>query len=210
MEEYPKIHTIYKRSPSKALLEGHFSLPAFDYLKSNIWQFYEKVNGTNVRILWDGYSSISFRGKTDNAQLSTKLYNTLSNQFIPKLTKFLCIFKTPACLYGEGYGAGVPQKGTGLYSFTPAFVLFDVKIDRWWLERTSVEDVARQLNIGVVPIVGQGTLFDMIELTRTGFKSQWGNFTAEGIVAKPLTELCMRNGSRIITKIKHADFSHEL
>lgn len=43
-------------------------------------------------------------------------------------------------------------------------------------------------------------------MTRKGIKSQWGDFIAEGIVARPATELLTRNGERIITKIKHKDF----
>jgi hypothetical protein len=46
----------------------------------------------------------------------------------------------------------------------------------------------------------------MIDQTRTGFKSQWGDFIAEGIVARPVVELKSRNGDRIITKIKYKDF----
>lgn len=47
----------------------------------------------------------------------------------------------------------------------------------------------------------------MIHEAEKGFKSQWGDFIAEGIVARPMTELKNRNGSRIITKIKHKDFA---
>jgi len=39
-----------------------------------------------------------------------------------------------------------------------------------------------------------------------GFMSAWGEFKAEGIVARPSIELIARNGKRIITKIKHKDF----
>ena len=46
----------------------------------------------------------------------------------------------------------------------------------------------------------------MIQLTKKGFNSDWGNFKAEGIVARPKMELFARNGERIITKIKHKDF----
>ena len=35
----------------------------------------------------------------------------------------------------------------------------------------------------------------------------WGDFTAEGLVARPKTELFGRDGKRVITKIKYKDFS---
>ena len=38
-------------------------------------------------------------------------------------------------------------------------------------------------------------------------RSTWGDFEAEGIVARPKTELMARNGSRLITKIKCRDFA---
>jgi hypothetical protein len=46
----------------------------------------------------------------------------------------------------------------------------------------------------------------MLEKTRWGFSSTWGDFNAEGIVARPICELKSRNGERIITKLKHRDF----
>ena len=98
------------------------------------------------------------------------------------------------------------QKGGGNYRQDQSFVLFDIKIGEWWLKRKDVENIASQICIGIVPIIGTGTLFEMVEKTRNGFNSQWGNFLAEGIVARPSTELFARNGRRIITKIKHKDF----
>jgi hypothetical protein len=46
----------------------------------------------------------------------------------------------------------------------------------------------------------------MVIFVQNGFTSQWGDFAAEGIVARPKIELKTRGGKRIITKIKHKDF----
>lgn len=46
-----------------------------------------------------------------------------------------------------------------------------------------------------------------IRLVKNGLFSQWGNFLAEGIVARPAIELTANTGDRIITKIKHRDFA---
>ena len=86
------------------------------------------------------------------------------------------------------------------------FVLFDVWIDGWWLKREDVEDIAEKLGIGVVPIVGQCSIWDAIGKTEDGFKSDWGDFLAEGLVLKPKVDLFARNGRRIITKMKTKDF----
>lgn len=112
----------------------------------------------------------------------------------------------PVCLYGEGYGAGI-QKGGGNYGAGQTFVLFDVKIGDWWLQREDVEDVAHNLGIDVVPVLMIGTLHDMVEMVRTGFMSTWGDFTAEGLIGKPMVELKNRAGNRIVTKLKYKDFA---
>lgn len=98
--------------------------------------------------------------------------------------------------------------GSGNYSRTPKFVLFDVNVGGWWLRRDDVCDVATQLGLDVVPVVGYGTLYDaMDEVSNGKMKSSWGDFVAEGIVARPTTPLCSRAGHRIITKIKSKDFT---
>lgn len=81
------------------------------------------------------------------------------------------------------------------------------KINDWWLQRADVEDVAQKLGLDVVPIIGEGTLHDAIAAAKAGIASTWGDFQAEGIVARPKTELRTRNGHRIITKIKCRDFA---
>jgi hypothetical protein len=208
MKEYHKIQTVLKRDPennNKTLIEGRFSLPEFEYLKDNAWIFTEKVDGTNIRVIYDGHQII-FGGKTDRAQIPAALVNRLNEKFIPLTGVFGEIFDSAeVCLYGEGYGAKI-QKGGGNYRQDQDFVLFDVMVGEWWLQRPDVEDVAVKLGLDVVPVIGRGTLAEMIDLARTGFKSTWGNFKAEGIVARPEIELKMRNGNRLITKIKHKDF----
>jgi len=53
-------------------------------------------------------------------------------------------------------------------------VLFAVNIEGWWPERPNREDIANKFGFKVVPILGEGTLQDAIERTRTGFNSQGG------------------------------------
>jgi hypothetical protein len=218
--QYHKIQTVFKRDPEtkhKTLIEGDFSIPEFEYLQHNIWEFTEKVDGTNVRVMWDGIK-VRFGGKTDNAQLSMKLVDRLFELFtlddmdqkFPEATT-----DEPVILYGEGVGGSV-KKGAGNYVHCPpscicnatGFILFDVIIGSWQLRRGSVTEIAEGFGIQQVPIIGTGTLFDMVSRVRSGFKSEWGDFEAEGIVARPLgTELFTRSGHRIITKIKCRDFA---
>ena len=214
MIEYHKIQTVFLRDPAtnhKTLLEGQFAEPEFEYLAKNEWVFTEKVDGTNIRIMLsgpEGEQSITFGGKTDAAQIPAFLVERLQQRFHSaeaRETLSKIFSEDSACLYGEGYGARI-QKGGGNYRKDQDFVLFDVKVGDWWLQRKDIEDVAARLGIDVVPVIGYGTLHNMVDLVRDGFDSQWGPFTAEGIVARPRVELKTRSGKRVITKLKHHDF----
>lgn len=193
------------------IIIGEWTIPELEYLKDNMWVFTEKVDGTNIRVMFNG-EKITYGGKTDNAQLHADLIENLHLLFDEQLELFKEVFDNPTdnptevCLYGEGYGAGI-QKGGGCYREDKSFVLFDIKIGDSWLQRKDVEDIAKKLMIDIVPIVGVGSLQNGIELVKKGFKSTWGDFIAEGIVARPETELKTRRGKRIITKIKHCDFN---
>ena len=53
MKEYHKIQSVFKRDIANGkIIEGKYSLPEFEYLKDNQWVFTEKVDGTNIRIIW--------------------------------------------------------------------------------------------------------------------------------------------------------------
>jgi hypothetical protein len=208
MTEYHKIDTVFKRDPAtrhKALLLGDYSQDAFAYLANNDWVFTEKVDGTNIRVMIAAGGDIVFGGKTDAAEIPPTLIAALQARFNSQRERLNGMFPDGACLYGEGYGAKIQKHGSN-YRPDQDFVLFDVKVGEWWLQREAMEDVASKLGLDVVPIIGHGTLLAMVDMAKAGFKSRWGDFTAEGIVARPATELRARDGRRIVTKIKHRDF----
>lgn len=210
MNQYHKIQTVFLRDPEtkfKTLLDGQYATPEFAFLADNRWVFTEKVDGTNIRVMFDG-SVITFGGKTDNAQIPAFLVTRLQERFLSQRPMFESKFADGVCLYGEGYGARI-QKGGENYRPDSDFVLFDVKVGDCWLQRKDVEDVAGAFGLDLVPIIGDGTLGDLVARVRAGFNSTWEQFAAEGIVARPLTELKDRAGHRIITKLKHRDFCPE-
>ena len=115
---------------------------------------------------------------------------------------------TSITLYGEGYGAKI-QKGGNYISSDVDFILFDIKVGKWWLQRDAVEDIADELNIKVVPLIGYMTIPEAIEYVKKGFKSTIAenkDYDAEGLVLKTPTGLLRRNGERLVTKIKTVDF----
>ena len=142
MQKYPKIQTVYLRDPDnkyKTLLEGQYAMPEFEYLKDNEWYFTEKIDGTNTRVMWHGImpgaETLTFHGRSDKAQIPPFLLDKLQGIF--HKDRFSEVFEEPTnvCLYGEGYGARI-QKGGGDYIPDGVdFILFDVKIEDWWLKR---------------------------------------------------------------------------
>jgi RNA ligase len=213
MQQYHKIDSIFKRdSTGKQMLFGQYSRPEFEYLKDNEWEFTEKVDGTNIRVMYNGVE-LTFGGKTDNAQIPASLVNKLRELFskdkmsevFPSYWEDGTEMNPQVCLYGEGYGAKI-QSGGKYISNGVDFVVFDIQIGKWWLKREDIDDIAKKLSIASVPVIGAGTLDKMVELCKNGFTSSWGDFLAEGIVARPIVELQDRAGHRIITKLKHKDF----
>ena len=56
MVEYNKIETVFNRDTTgtKKLIRGDWRNEAVEYLKDSKWQFTEKFDGTNIRVIWDG------------------------------------------------------------------------------------------------------------------------------------------------------------
>ncbi len=208
MNTYHKIQTVYKRDPEnnfKTLLESQFSKPEFEYLQNNIWDWDEKIDGTCIRIILED-NQLIIKGKQEKSQIQKSLYTKLETIFQPRLESMIEVFKdTNICMYGEGFGSRI-QKGGGNYRPDQGFILFDIKIGQWWLKRSDVIEIAKKLNLITVPKIGEGTLHDMVKLVKEGFNSTFGDFIAEGVVARPKVELKTRSGERIITKLKYKDF----
>lgn len=208
MIEYNKIDTLYKRDMegSKRLLEGEFRNPAVEFLKDNIWQFTEKIDGTNIRVYWDGHK-VQFGGRTERAQIPSDLVNYLNATFATSEAEQIFEEKfgeTEVILFGEGYGPKI-QNG-GLYRSDVSFILFDVLISNNYQPRESVEDIAKAFGIDIVPIIFEGTIQEGVDFVKTHPDSTIGTAKMEGLVGRPKLEMRDRCGKRIIVKIKWEDF----
>lgn len=209
MKEYHKIETLFKRDPkTKKLIVGEYTNETVEYLKDNVWQFTEKVDGTNIRVYWDGHK-VTFGGRTDNAMIPAHLINKLNDLFGGEVNEQLFEQKfgdTPVELFGEGYGPKI-QSG-GAYRNDVDFILFDVKIKDTYLKRESVEDIANYFGLNIVPVVLEGTIQDGIDYVMNNLKSTIAINGAEleGVVGRPKVEVLDRIGRRVIVKIKRRDF----
>ncbi len=209
MKEYHKIETLFKRDPkTKKLIVGEYTNETVEYLKDNVWQFTEKVDGTNIRVYWDGHR-VSFGGRTDNAMIPAHLINKLNDLFGGEVNEQLFEQKfgdTPVELFGEGYGPKI-QSG-GAYRDDVDFILFDVMIKDTYLKRESVEDIANYFGLNIVPVVLEGTIQNGIDYVMNNLKSTIAVNGAEleGVVGRPKVEVLDRLGRRVIVKIKRKDF----
>ena len=208
MIEYNKIDTLYKRDMegTKKLLEGEFRNPAVEFLKDNVWQFTEKIDGTNIRVYWDGHK-VQFGGRTERAQIPAHLVNYLNSVFGTNEAEQLFEEKfgeTEVILFGEGYGPKI-QNG-GAYRNDVSFILFDVLISGNYQPRESIEYIAKVFDIDIVPIIFEGTIQEGVDFVKTHPNSTMGTAKMEGLVGRPKVEMRDRCGKRVIVKIKWEDF----
>lgn len=211
MNEYHKIQSVYLRDPAnnhKTFLLGQWSQPEFGLLNGLEWVGTEKIDGTNIRVIWNG-STVRFGGKTDAAQIPAVLFEYLSTHFTPE--RLAAGTEGPLTLYGEGFGGKI-QKGSR-YQEAQRFILFDALVEHdplgIWLDQEIVRTIGEKLDIPVAPVAFTGKLSDAVTVVERGFPStvaQDPTLIAEGLVLRPRHELRDRMGRRIITKIKHRDF----
>ena len=211
MKQYDKIETIFVRDTegSKKLKENVFRNDTVKYLANLEWEWTEKVDGTNIRVYWNGHTVI-FGGRTDNAQIPTELMNYLLDTFGTNEAEELfeqTFGDREVILFGEGYGRKIQKVGSRYIPDGVSFVLFDVMIGDNYQEREWVEKTAMAFNVPVVPIVGYGSLNEAVDYIKTHPNSIIAKekVEMEGIVVRPLYELRDRAGKRIIVKIKWND-----
>lgn len=219
MAEYQKIQSLFKRDEKNIIIPDQFTYPEFEVLKDLKWECTEKIDGTNIRIELESSGNpedgiiMSFKGRTDKAIIPEHLLTKLNWLFDREhLMEALNITdETQNCnitLYGEGYGIKI-QKGGNYIPNDVNFILFDVKIGKWWLDRESIKDIANKLGINAVPLIGYMTIPEAIEYVKKGFKSTIAenkDYDAEGLVLKAPCGLLKKDGERLITKIKTVDF----
>ena len=247
---YQKIQTVFKRDEKNVIMPyDELTDPAFEYLRSLPWHCEEKIDGTNIRLevtsevidkIQDVNGStsvgihgvafaVSYKGKTDNANIHPNLMKHLTDNypaekvlaslglkaFIPKeefadhkWQSYQDIPKTYT-IYGEGYGAKIQKAGGNYLSHGNGFAVFDVKVDDLYLLTKDRDEIAEKLGAPVVPYIGNMTLDAAIAYVREGFKSRIAenkDFMAEGLVIRTDIGLRNRRGERIITKLKTCDF----
>jgi len=224
--EYPKIHSLWKRqgwyfdedkknSPGyqagrQSLIEGDYAIPEFANIK--YWQVQEKIDGMNIRIEDSPYSRMpSIYGRTDKADVPLPLMTHLKSIFHPDsmLEVFLKKDAGLPCItiFGEGYGPKI-QAGGGNYRKDAGFILFDVKVNNWWLEQSAVEEIAGKFGIPYAPIIGNMTHQEIIDYVKSQPKSLCSitEQVMEGVICRPNPLLLLRNGDPLMMKLKCKEY----
>ena len=213
--EYPKIQTLFMRDKKGLIIPDSNTRPEFKYLREDLWECTEKIDGTNMRIEihCDEDNEVSWRycGRTERATIPRHLLAKMKQLFddIDWKEIFGCLVpNTHITIFGEGYGIKI-QNGGNYIKNDVSFILFDIRVGNWWLTRESCEDIAKKLNISIVPMIGMFTINEAIDIVKRGFKSTIAenkDYDAEGLVLKTPMGLLDRGGNRIITKLKTCDF----
>ena len=203
--KYPKINTIWKRDENNkfGIIDGDYSKIEFSAVKK--WNITEKIDGTNIRVIYKN-GIVSFGGRTDNAQIPAQLYEFLQRTFsIPIMNEVFG--DSDVILFGEGYGPKI-QKGGGLYRNDAGFILFDAYIGWWWVLRESIEDIASDIGIDCVPLIGTMGIDEAVKYVQSKPNSLIAKNPKlmEGIVAKSSPLMLFRNGDPLMWKLKVRDY----
>lgn len=203
--KYPSLENHYRE---KFL----FNIECSDAMNCD-WVATEKLHGANFSLWTDGEDvkaarrsgfipeDESFYGSAPVVEHYTPLLKELA-QSMP-MNKLI--------LFGELVGEGI-QKGVN-YCDGKDFYVFDVATldegELVFLDYTeTLVNTLHEAGFKTSPILKQGTYQEVIALENL-FNSTFGNFTAEGYVAKPVVSHTLPNGSRAIIKSKNSKFSEK-
>lgn len=207
MREYRKLQNVFKFDEKFRTIVG-MNEP-YNSLKGLNWVGTEKVDGTNIRIHWDGHR-VEIAGRTDKAQFQGNLLPYLEGMFKTQEMEYVfeqMFGEKDVIIFGEGYGPKI-QTGGGLYSDKPNFIVFDIDIDGHHLKREDVCDICLKMGLDVVPVVFYGNLDHAIKFVSSHPMSTLGGgkHEMEGLVLElDGVELYDAKGERIKCKCKYRD-----
>ena len=207
----PKLYNFYEREffdftkdkrNKRKCLEGKYFYPEFGNIKK--FRVDEKIDGTNIRIEYiDGKKFIG--GRTVNSQIPPGLLDFLNGKFTDELLARYFLPTSRVVLFGEGIGPKI--QGNPYEKGYFDFVLFDINIDGWWLEKENVMELGRAMNVSLPPDLGILDENEIVEFVKSQPKSQFGGSKVmEGIVARSEPQLYKKNGERVIFKLRCVDF----
>jgi RNA ligase len=164
----------------------------------------EKIHGTSSHIGWNFTTKkVSFFAGGESHEKFIKLFD---EDFLK--SKFEEIFPDiDVVIFGEAYG-GKQQGMSHTYGKDLKFIGFDVKVGELWLNVPNACDVCMQFNIDFVfyekinvtlDNLTAARDMDSVQAVRNGMGT---GHKREGVVLRPLVEMRLNNGDRVICKYK--------
>ena len=175
----------------------------------------EKVHGTSAHIRFKG--TVEASGAVVDGTLSFFSGGASHERFVelfdvPALTAAFVALGHPAVtVYGEAYG-GKEQGMSATYGKSLAFIAFDVDIDGRWLDVPKAVDVVAKLGLEFVPFEEGPTDIAWLDAQRdapSAVAVRRGIVepkAREGVVLRPIFEVTLNNGNRVIAKHKGDQF----
>lgn len=123
---------------------------------------------------------------------------------------FLTLGHMAVTIYGEAYG-GKQQGMRDVYGAELRFIVFDIKVGDAWLSVPEAERLAETFGLEFVPYVRVATDLASIDAERdrpsdVAVRRGCGAQKREGVVLRPIVELVLSTGERVICKHKQDDF----
>lgn len=206
MKEYQKIETLYKFDSTIKKFRKIFYNPIVEYLKDCKWYGTEKVDGTNVRIGWDGHK-FEFAGRTNEGDLPKALRILLADVFNADMEVLFeqKFGQKEVILFMEGY-AGKIQNGT--YSGDEKIIGYDIIIENIYLDKQVSKELFGEMGLPFVPVLEFANLQECIDYVYNHTQSIiQPESKIEGLVCFPATRIYDHMGNRIIVKIKKRDLA---
>lgn len=188
---------------SSGVALDEFRDPIFYELAFAPWQYKRKLDGANLRIMWDGEQAL-WNGKTNSFTCGADLTDYMNKTFLEEIFEEKFGREKKVYLFGEQMGKKVQNNELGLKG--TEFILYDVNIGGFWLSPENIREIATYFNLKTCyDFMPQGEyvedLVTLIQEVANGEFEDW-----EGIVATPLIECRNQKGNRVIVKIKNSDY----
>ena len=151
VHKYPSIPNVFEKmkipNTGTRYRHGAWTSPELASLHNTTWHGTEKIDGTNIRIGWDG-TTATFHGREhkqgnlppDHTGIPQLLKTTFSTAALAAAYP-----GKPLTFYVEAFGPGIARLGR-LYGTQPQLRLLDVYINDIWLEPHNLRNVAETLN----------------------------------------------------------------
>lgn len=203
--KFPKIEGPFGRDPMdpKKINREWYRSELVGFLADKHWHAVEKIDGTNVRICWDGYR-VSFLGRQDTSEWNKGLLDYLTTVYGNETFELIledAFGGKPVMIVGEGFGGNIQKAGPGYGGFQfRAFAMWSPDI--WW-RLESVIHVCAQLGVPTAPEIITGTLDQIIgEVQDDYLVSRLGHPEPEGYVCRPVVDVFDQWGNPLMVKVK--------